>query len=118
MYTPGSGFTNSDNLTYSVCDAVANPTTTTTAAPTTTTTTIPPAEKKVAAVTAPPGTTLRCSTATVTISAIVVQAVTTTTVATLPRTGSSSTPLAFLGGGMCVLGLAALGASRRRPLAS
>jgi len=112
VYTPGAGFTSSDSFTYSVCDAIPNPTTTTTS--TTTTTTLPaPVQRKIAAVTAPAATTPACSTATVTISAVTVEAVP-TTVATLPRTGSSSVPLAVVGGGLCVLGLA-LAASRRRP---
>ena len=112
-YTPAAGFTGTDTFTYQVCDAVANPVvTTTTVAPTTT---LQPT-KAVAAVMAPAGTTLKCdpATVTVTVAAVVVQA-TTTTVATLPRTGSSSTPLALLGGGLFVLGLAALGLARRRP---
>jgi LPXTG-motif cell wall-anchored protein len=111
VYTPGAGFTTGDSFTYSVCDAIENPTTTTAS---TTTTTLQPTQRKIAAVTAPAGTTLACSTATVTISAVTVEAVP-TTVATLPRTGSSSVPLAVVGGGLCVLGLGALAASRRRP---
>jgi len=107
VYTPGAGFTNRDSFTYQVCDAVANPTTTTTS------TTLQPEAARAAA---PAGTSLRCSVATVTISAQKVQAtVPPTTVAVLPRTGSSSTPLALLGIGLCTLGLAALaGTSRRR----
>ena len=113
-YTPAAGFTGTDSFTYQVCDAVAEATTT--VAPTTTTT-LQDTAKKVAAVTAPAGTTLKCDPATVTVTvAAEQQQAVTTTVATLPRTGSSSTPLALIGGGLLTLGLAALGLARRRPV--
>ena len=113
-YTPAAGFTGTDSFTYQVCDAVAEATTTTVAP---TTTTLQDTAKKVAQVTAPAGTTLKCDPATVTVTvAAEQQQAVTTTVATLPRTGSSSTPLALIGGGLLALGLAALGLARRRPV--
>jgi len=111
VYTPGSSFTNGDSFTYQVCVFVPNPTTTTAS---TTTTTLQPDARRIAAVTAPKGTTAACAVATVTVATESVQAVTTTTVATLPRTGSSSAPLALIGGGLLTLGLAALGFARHR----
>jgi LPXTG-motif cell wall-anchored protein len=111
VYTPGASFTNGDSFTYQVCVFVPNPTTTTAS---TTTTTLQPDARRIAAVTAPAGTTAACSVASVAVATESVQAVTTTTVATLPRTGSSSAPLALMGGGLLTLGLAALGFARRR----
>jgi len=112
-YEPDSTFTTSDTFTYRVCAAVAQPTTTTTAS--TTSTTAGNVARRLAA-TPPPGSELVCATAVVTVSAVHVEVAptTSTSVATLPRTGGSSTPLALAGAGLCALGLAAIGLVARR----
>ncbi len=108
-YTPANGFNGaSDTFQYQVC--VANEAATTS-------TTIQIDEDIAAAA----DSTLKCDPANVavTVSAVQAQATTTipapTTIATeLPRTGTSSTPVVMLGAGLCVVGLATFGATRRR----
>ncbi|HWS47965.1 MAG TPA: Ig-like domain-containing protein [Acidimicrobiia bacterium] len=106
-YTPAAGFAGTDSFTYKVCVAVATATTTTTLQP--------DAPRRLAA---EAGTELKCDPATVTVTVAAVEeqapsTTTPTTVSALPRTGSSSTPLALAGVGLCVLGLAAIGTARR-----
>jgi LPXTG-motif cell wall-anchored protein len=120
LYTPASGFTGTDTFQYQVCDNVAPPTTTTSST-TTTTVEAPVSPRRAAAAPKPAAeSTLKCDSATVTISVesgtVSTQGSTATTVAAaqLPRTGSTSVPIVLLGGGLCVAGLAALGATRRR----
>jgi hypothetical protein len=111
-YTPNAGFAGSDSFTYKLCSLLEAPTTTTTMVDVSTQT---------AAVEA-------CDTATVTVTVVApVQQVTastpttaaaattaTTAAAELPRTGSSSMPLALTGFGLCVVGLATTGLARSR----
>jgi LPXTG-motif cell wall-anchored protein len=119
-YTPTASFAGTDEFTYKLC-SVPEPATTTTS--TTTTEPVETLSVTHAAVTAP---VVHCDTATVTVTVLAPQQIaeapqsTPTTVAAaaeLPKTGSSSTPLALLGLGLVVTGFAATGLvsrSRRR----
>jgi LPXTG-motif cell wall-anchored protein len=114
-YTPAAGFSGTDEFTYKLCSAPEAPTTTTTA--------------EVILTSVAKAVTIPCDTAVVTVTVLEPQdtveapATTPTTLAAaaeLPRTGSSSTPLALLGLGLCTAGLAAAGfaKSRRRSTVS
>jgi LPXTG-motif cell wall-anchored protein len=106
-YTPASDFVGTDEFTYKLCSIP----------PETTTSTLP----------IPKAVVQPCDTAIVTVTVLeaqeTVQAPPPTTPTTpstvaaaaeLPRTGSSSTPLGLLGGGLFVLGLGAIGFARSR----
>jgi LPXTG-motif cell wall-anchored protein len=109
-YTPANGFIGSDSFKYKLCSVPEAPTTTTTGEIILTSVATAVAEK--------------CDTATVTVTVLEAQdvaeqpasgpATTLAAAAELPRTGSSSTPLALLGFGLCAAGLAAAGVAKSR----
>ena len=114
-YTPAAGFSGTDTFSYKLC-SVPEPATTTTS-----TTTTEPTEviKSVSKATA----AQHCDTADVTVTVLAPQVIaqapstTPTTVAAaaeLPKTGSSDTPLVFIGLGLVAGGLAVAGIARSR----
>jgi LPXTG-motif cell wall-anchored protein len=124
-YEPKTGFSGLDFFTYQLCSQPATTTSTTTASTTTTSPTIGASQTRsvrTAAQVAP-----ACAHATVTVTVVaptplttaVATTTTTTTVAAaaaaqLPRTGSTSRSLAFIGFGLVVGGLSATGFAKSR----
>jgi LPXTG-motif cell wall-anchored protein len=111
-YTPANGFVGTDSFKYKLCSVPEAPTTTTTGQA------VPESVR-------PAAVAEKCDSATVTVTVLEAQdiaeqptssgpATTVAAAAELPRTGSSSTPLALLGLGLCTAGLTAAGLAKSR----
>jgi LPXTG-motif cell wall-anchored protein len=110
-YTPDAGFSGADSFVYHICTQI--PVVTTTTGPVDVAAVQPCASAAVAI-------TVVASTPVTTAGSTAAATTTTVAPAELPRTGSTSMPLVFLGFGLFVSGLAAVGLakSRRRSAAN